>query len=225
MTPVISRETLEALRVQVEEGYAVHGTLHRLLEEWHRVDDAGIPGAGQRFASVPLALGSSDDVLLRHVIHLDQIGLAFAKEEARLYFDGPGRRAAASPGAALDRAVGHAVSQALAYGVDVAIWVNLDDEQIVYASGAAVDPQPDQIRDGWWRHRRVITTTLVPTGAIWVAGQGAGILRYHREADGDEPRIRLSVYERDGTVFMQASIRMGIVDRTATALHRIEITR
>jgi hypothetical protein len=219
----VSRGTLDALRAQIEDGYASHGTLHRLLAEWQCIDNAGIPGAGRLFESVPIALGPFDDALLREMIHLDQIGLAFDQEEAQLYFVDPGRTASAAPGGALNEAVGKAVRRALAYGVDAAIWVNVADESIAERSGAAVDPQPEPTREGWWHRRRVITTTQVPSGAIWIAGQGAGTIRYHAELDGGDPAIVLAIRERAGARSLQASIRLDVVNRTAAALHRINI--
>jgi hypothetical protein len=219
----ISRKTLDALRTQIEEGYASHGTLHRLLQEWHRVDDAGIPGGGRLFESVPIALGSFDDALLQDVIHLDQIGLGFAQEEAELYFVDPERTTSATPGPRLDAAVGKAVAKALAYGFDAAIWVNVADEWLADTSGATVDPQPEPTRDGCWHHRRVIKTTLTPAGEIWVAGQDAGTLRYYGEHDGSESGIRIAVQERGGTRVFRASLRLDVVKRTPAALQRITI--
>ncbi len=181
MTSQVQRENLDALRSQIENGCAAHGRLHRLLEEWHRVDWTGITGGGRLIEATPIAIGSFDDALLRHVVHLDTIGLAFAQAEAKLYFTDPGHMESASSGAALDRAVGDAVRRCLAYGDDAAIWMNIADETLADVSGALVEPQPAPTLDLHWHGRRVLTTTLVAAGTVWVAGQDAGTLRYHGE--------------------------------------------
>ena len=211
---------LAVVRSKIEDGYKAYGVLHRLLEEWHRVDRAGIPGAGRSFETRPLKLDEDlDDTRVASIINLEQLALPFARAEMDLYFVDPGHVTSATPGAELDGVVRSAASGCLAYGVDVAIWASLDDELVLERSGAIVAAQPEPTLDARWHRHRVILTNLLPSGALWVAGQDAGTLVFH--PDERDRVIEVGVQVRDGARFLVASIRLDFARRNQAALHRI----
>jgi hypothetical protein len=157
VTPVVGRETVEALRTKIEEGYAGHGVLHRLLDQWGRVDHSAIPGTGQTITADPMSLDRAiDDVTHRGAIRLDPIGLQFAQAEVAAYFTPPFQEVHVTPGPALGEAVHKAVRASRAYGADAAVWLNLKDEYTAERAGAYINPQPEFLRDGRWHGARVL---------------------------------------------------------------------
>lgn len=220
MTAPVGADALAVVRGKIEDGYRAYGVLHRLLEEWQRVDRAGIPGAGRIFETPALKLDDDlDDMRIASIINLEQLALPFARAEMELYFVDPGHVTSATPGAELDRVVRSAASRCLAYGDDVAIWASLDDELVVEQSGAIIAAQPEPTVDARWHRRRVVFTNLLPSGALWVAGQDAGTLVFH--PDTEDRVIEVGVRVRDGARFLVAILRLDLVRRNQAALHRI----
>jgi hypothetical protein len=225
VTPVISRETVEALRSQIEEGYAGHGVLHRLLEQWGRVDHTAIPGTGQTITADAMPLDRAiDDVTHRSTVHLDLIGLQFAQAEVAAYFAAPFQEVQVAPGPALGEAVHKAVRASRAYGADAAVWVNLEDEYTGERAGAYIDPQPELLRDGRWHGARVVLTSLLPAGAIWVTAQEAGLLSYDGGGDPEHP-IEVHVIRGEPHDLLQATLRFSVKRGARNALVKIVLIR
>lgn len=221
---VVGATALAIVRARIEAGYDAYGVLHRLLERWHRVDRAGLPGGGHVVETPPLKLDNDlDDQRIAGIINLEQVALPFARAEIDLYFANPGRGAAVPTGQQLDRAVRSAASTCLAYGDEVVIWASLDDELSVARSGAVSAIQPEPTLDARWHGHRVIFTNFLPSGALWVAGQDAGTLTFY--PDESQRLISVSVRQRRDERFLEASMRCDVLRRDARALHRIALDR
>lgn len=218
-----SAATLETVRAKIESGYETYGSVHRVLDTWHRVDPVGVPGGGSLLSTTPLKFDDDmDDKRIAAIINLEQLALPFAQGEADLYFADPGRSRSAAAGKELDRAVRDAVSRSWGYGGETAIWVNHGDEQIVERSGAIAAVHPVPILDATWHRTRVIYTNVVRAGSLWIAGAGAGTLTFYPDDAGR--RIHVAVRVVGGTRFLEASLRLALLRRDAAVMQRIDIT-
>jgi hypothetical protein len=222
MTALVGADALAVVRQKIEDGFAFHGRVHRLLEQWQRLDDHGIPGGGELVRSWPLRLDDMSDEAVASIAGLDGLAIPLAQAEVRRYFTEPGRVEAAAVGSDLDAAVRLAVGCSLGYGVDAAIWASSEDEGALERSGALGEIHPEPLCEARWHHARVIYDHFLPAGALWVAGQDAATMTFHADADGR--RVHVAVRREGGVRILEVDIRMSIARGPADALSRIDIT-
>ena len=210
--PMGSADLLERLTNVVQGRYDALGIAHMILRSWGRETVFDGPPK-YRDPSRLMQTGPYwllDDSSGAETVVADDIAQELAGDELRGLLD-DGAAASAGGTASTPDVLGGQVRAGLfacAAGGGAVILVNPNDERVIERAGGARTGEDGDLLGPWnwgrWHGRRVLETTYVHRGSIWVVGERTARLHIYPERRGG-PLIGLRVAgERNGRPSIQA---------------------